>query len=237
MVDIPHLFWLYLVMSSLKTFLYDISGRLRMSPASLYERQRELVRHGLLPVREGRGPGSGVPLTAETVATFLIGLLATDSLIDLAEHTAELCSAKPLLVHTSKRTAKRGNTFHSDLANALVGTGEFTGRDKSEDEASALRCVGVQVTRHWRGVLLQNHPVLDKDEDAAEGFKAVEYLVSEEARQEAPALSHTVSIEMEAFWFVCVRLRRALDLLHTYYPPNLFPAMHGTKKPPDAGGK
>lgn len=170
----------------------------------------------MLPVREGRGPGSGVPLTAETVATFLIGLLATDSLTDLAQRTAALCSAKP-----SKETAKGGNTFHSDLANALTAAGN------SPTKSRLSRCAGVRVTRHWRGVLLANEPVLDKDGLAVKSYRPVEYLVSQEARQEAPVLTHTVSLEMEAFWFVCVRLNLSLEKMDTCYPPDLFPDMRG----------
>ena len=204
MVDIPHYFWFCLAMSSLKTFLYDMSGRLRMSPASLYERQRELVRHGLLPVREGRGPGSGVPLTAETVATFLIGLLATDSLIDLAEHTAELCAAKPSILYPQQETER---TFHSDLADALT-------------EASAARYTGVSVTRHWRGALILDRPTeFEKNGSKAnhEGFASVEYLVSEQARRDASVFSHTVSLENEPFWLICIQLRQRLRRLE---PPS-----------------
>src|SRR4051812_46787232 len=100
-------------MSSLKSFLYVIADSVGQSPAALYERQRVLVRHGLLPVREGRGPGSGVPLTAETLATFLIGLLVSDGLTNLAEHTANLCSARPLI-----GSYRRGSAFRTDVAKA-----------------------------------------------------------------------------------------------------------------------
>ncbi|MCA1533860.1 hypothetical protein I6F21_14960 [Bradyrhizobium sp. NBAIM03] len=203
-VDIHHLFWLSYVMSSLKTFLHDISGRLRMSPAALYERQRELVRHGLLPVREGRGPGSGVPLTPETVATFLIGLLATDSLTDLAERTAGLSAAKPVILGSQPPASTR--TFHSDLAAALI------------DEANG-RYMGVQVTRHWRGLLLLDRPMALDNEGFLEGVASVEYVVSEEARVEAPVLAHTVSLEAEYFWMVCHRLRGQLGLIKPPPPP------------------
>ncbi|MGY3234097.1 hypothetical protein ACVMAJ_000987 [Bradyrhizobium sp. USDA 4448] len=204
-VDIHHLFWFCSVMSSLKTFLHDISGRLRMSPASLYERQRELVRGGLLPVREGRGPGSGVPLTPETVATFLIGLLATDSLTDLAERTAGLSSAKPVILGSQPPVSTR--TFHSDLADALI------------EKANTPRYMGVQVTRHWRGLLLLDRPIALDKEGFVEGVASVEYVVSEEARVEAPVLAHTVSLEAEYFWMVSHRLRGQLGLIKPPPPP------------------
>ncbi|WP_247473947.1 hypothetical protein [Bradyrhizobium sp. 30] len=213
-MDTHHFFWFCLVMSSLKKFLFDfVAPRLRVSPASLYERQRELVRGGLLPVRQGRGPGSGVPLTPDTLAIFLIGLLATDGLTDLVEHTSALCSAKTLLVHKPTKETRYGNTFQSDLAKALAGSDEFTGKDASD--SSAHPCAGVQVTRHWRGALLQNLGVPDGDGDAAEGWKAVEYIVSDESRRKAPVLAQTVSLEMEAFWLVSTRLREELGLIET----------------------
>ena len=70
-------------MSSLKSFLPILSQRVLMSEASLYERQRVLVRMGLLPTRGGRGPGNGVPLSAASVSWLLVSLLVADSLSDL----------------------------------------------------------------------------------------------------------------------------------------------------------
>lgn len=201
-------------MSSLKKFLLDfVAPRLRLSPASLYERQRELVRGGLLPVREGRGPGSGVPLTPDTLATFIIGLLATDGLTDLVEHTSALCSARTLIVSKHTKETRYGNTFQSDLAKALVGSGEFTGKDASDN--SAFPCAGVQVTRHWRGALLQDLAIPDADGDAAQGLKTVEYIVSDEARRKAPRLAQTVSLEEGEFWLLSTRLREELGLMET----------------------
>ena len=193
-------------MSSLKTFLYEIANNLQVSPASLYERQRELVRHGLLPVREGRGPGSGVPLTPGTLATFLIGLLGTDSLTDLAKHTAALCLARAQLVRSSKRSK---HTLQSDLSDALVGK---TGPLDANGPGAFPRCTGLQITRHWRGVLLEADDPTDEQVELAEGLKGMEYLVSHEARLKASAISHTVSVEMEPFWDVCLRLQSELRI-------------------------
>jgi hypothetical protein len=193
-------------MSSLKSFLYEVAPVVGMTSSSLYERQRELVRHGLLPVREGRGPGSGVPLTPETVATFVIGLLASDSLTDLAEQTASLCSARPLLV--TKRSTRRGATFHSDVAKALVDSA-ITGFQPGDDLHDNLYA-GIQVTRHWRGVLLQNRELTLGKGEAIDGIQGVEYIVSEEARLASSLIAHTASIEMEPFWALCMRLRAKL---------------------------
>ena len=47
----------------------------------LYERQRALVRKGLLESVKGRGPGSGVRADEAALATFFISLLSHDLLV------------------------------------------------------------------------------------------------------------------------------------------------------------
>ena len=194
-------------MIGLKSFLKEFSDFTdgELSHDALYARQRELVRCGLLPTREGRGPGSGVPLLPDTLATFLIGLLATDSLTDLGERTAQLCSACPFefLKGKSRRIARA--TFHADVAKALVGStirGFQPGDDLHENLYS-----GIQVTRHWRGVILQNRDIQTPDGTLRDGMQGVEYLVGEDQRLASSMLSRTVSIEQELFWTLCLRLR------------------------------
>jgi hypothetical protein len=78
-----------------------------MSQAALYERQRALVRAGLLHSSGGRGPGSGVRATADAIALLLISLLATDSLSETAKRTKALANLKSVTGRcplTSKRT-------------------------------------------------------------------------------------------------------------------------------------
>ena len=65
-----------------------------MTHAALYERQRVLVRAGLLQQRPGRGPGSGVPANAKSVAMLLISLLATGSLSEVEEQTKVIANLK-----------------------------------------------------------------------------------------------------------------------------------------------
>lgn len=81
-------------MSSLKTYLPKLAVELGTTPAALYERQRALVREGLLVAEPGRGPGSGVHLTAESVALLLIAILATDSLSKTGVNTRKIAEAK-----------------------------------------------------------------------------------------------------------------------------------------------
>lgn len=79
---------------SLKAYVPVLAWRLGTTPAALYERQRTLVRDGILPHRGGRGPGSGVQLGPYQVALLLLAVLATDSLTETGEKVRILATAK-----------------------------------------------------------------------------------------------------------------------------------------------
>jgi len=111
--------------TSLKGFIPTLARLVGMTPAALYERQRALVRAGLLQVKGGRGPGSGVRLTADTVALLLIAVLASDSLSDTEEKAravANLRSARCPLTGT--------NNFRAALA-AILASSDLSKRVKS----------------------------------------------------------------------------------------------------------
>ena len=78
---------------SLRSYLFKLSELLGLTPIALYERQRELVRAGLLHAEGTRGPGAGVRLSPEAVAVLLISVLATDSLSEVAKRTREIAGA------------------------------------------------------------------------------------------------------------------------------------------------
>ena len=80
--------------SSLKAYVPQLAWRLGTTPAALYERQRALVRDGMLEHTGGRGPGSGVQVGPYPVALLLIAVLATDSLSETAEKVRILAAAK-----------------------------------------------------------------------------------------------------------------------------------------------
>jgi hypothetical protein len=82
-------------MSSLKSFLMAFMTAVNMHHAALYERQRALVRHGILKPVPGRGPGSGVELSSYSVATLLIACAAAPSLSDVDDRIADYCNASP----------------------------------------------------------------------------------------------------------------------------------------------
>jgi|APCry1669192522_1035417.scaffolds.fasta_scaffold00309_3 hypothetical protein len=80
---------------SLKAILPDIGRILAISPHVLYVRQQALMRDAILESQPGRGPGSGVVASPETVATLLVAILSSVSLADTPERAAAFCAAMP----------------------------------------------------------------------------------------------------------------------------------------------
>jgi hypothetical protein len=106
-------------MISLKAFLPVLANEFGVSEASLYERQRALVRIGLLPAPATRGRNSGGALVnPDTVSVMLIAVLATDNLSEIDERVIRLARArvepatgKPAVcVFTKKRTFRAAVT-------------------------------------------------------------------------------------------------------------------------------
>jgi DNA-binding IscR family transcriptional regulator len=116
---------------SLKALIPKIASALGTTPAALYERQRALVRAGLLHPLPGHGPGSGVRATPESVALLLIALLATSSLTETEGQTARIMNLKS----ANKRCPLTGKkTFSTALAAVLA----------SEELAKRVQTVGVE---------------------------------------------------------------------------------------------
>jgi hypothetical protein len=107
--------------TSLNSFIPFLSETLLLNPSALYERLRALVRLGLLVSAKGRGPGSGVRLGPETLATFLISFMASDNIADAAQTTTALSNA-PLNAHSIKGDKALGGakTFKAALVNILT---------------------------------------------------------------------------------------------------------------------
>lgn len=109
--------------SSLKSYIPALALLLDCSAAALYERQRALVRNGLLGIQEGRGPGTGVHVGPYSVALLLIAVLATDSLSDTAVRARAIAKARPIgPLKTCPLTAR--SCFEDALAQILsrIGT-------------------------------------------------------------------------------------------------------------------
>jgi hypothetical protein len=76
--------------------MFPALGRiLGLSPDALYARQRAFVASGILDSTPGRGPGSGVRATPETLADFLIGMLSHASLADNVAFAKAIARAVP----------------------------------------------------------------------------------------------------------------------------------------------
>lgn len=143
-------------MSSLKSFLFGVSPIIGISPAALYERQRALVKLGLLTPSPGRGPGSGVPLSAESVAVVIVCILAAEALSDVDERVAALCNAAPDTHSLSdvKRWTDLGKpTFCSEISRLLSG-------DQLQWRPTPRVYRGIRVTRSWRGQIMHGRGAL-----------------------------------------------------------------------------
>ena len=83
-------------MSSLKGFIPGLAKLLSSTPLALYERQRALVRAGLLssPKHNKRGPGGGIQATAPSVSLMLISMLSTDNLSAVEASAGAVAAAK-----------------------------------------------------------------------------------------------------------------------------------------------
>jgi hypothetical protein len=160
-------------MASLKSFLQGVAPILGVSLATLYERQRALVRLGVLPPSTGAGPGSGVPFTAENFAAILISLLASDSLSDVDQSMVALFKAKQENDWSWGRFEKRSDgptsswseltprgkpTLLRDVALVLSG---YTANVPWEEHEEAPELswtighiTGVRVSRVWRGQIV-----------------------------------------------------------------------------------
>jgi hypothetical protein len=106
-------------MSSLQASIVPLAKTLGLSEHALYERQLALMGK-LLPARTGRGPGSGTPFSAETVAVLVISMLATDSIKGCVEATRALCDARLTSIPIGQEDELGSpQTFKAAMVNAL----------------------------------------------------------------------------------------------------------------------
>lgn len=96
-------------MASMAGFIPGLAEMLGVKASTLDERQKALVRAGLLTTKPGRGPGSGVKATPESVAMLLISMLAPGGLAQThleAKAIAKLESEGEACRLTGKKTFK-----------------------------------------------------------------------------------------------------------------------------------
>ncbi|HUK07776.1 MAG TPA: hypothetical protein VLX09_07925 [Stellaceae bacterium] len=141
-------------MSSLKGFIPTLGKIIGMTPDALYERQRMLVRAGLLDAGEGRGPGSGVRATPETVALLLIAVLASEGLADVERRVGAIAQARVMTPEPCELTGKR--RFGEALAElfdrpSLAGLRVLVSRTSLRAEIEGLSFDGKAVASVFAG--------------------------------------------------------------------------------------
>ncbi len=102
-------------MNSIKALVPGIAEILGLTAGQIYERQRALVRAGILKLRAGRGPGSGVPATPENVAWLLIAVLMGET--RPADDFRSVAAARPLIPDPPPRFGTQ--TFFALLVSLL----------------------------------------------------------------------------------------------------------------------
>jgi hypothetical protein len=105
-------------MRSLTNFLPELAPFFGLTEQALYERQRALVRLGLLQAPKGRGRGSGAQATPETVACLIVAALVTDNLSDTDKRVEKLAFA-PCVGKSDRCPWTGGKTFLEALTMLL----------------------------------------------------------------------------------------------------------------------
>ncbi|MFB9262271.1 hypothetical protein ACFFWD_03665 [Bradyrhizobium erythrophlei] len=112
-------------MAGLKSFLPVMAEAFGTTADALYSRQRALTQMGLLPYVAGKGPGSGVPLTADSLGVMIIALMASDNLRDTDTRVKKLCEAPPdKLIGDESKHYMALPTFRSAMETAIKEFGQ-----------------------------------------------------------------------------------------------------------------
>lgn len=130
---------------SLTSFLPNLVPDLGLTQAALYERQRALVRLGLLQKPTGRGRGSGSDATPHGIALVVLSVLATDNLSEMDERIAALARA-PIDEWHKRKICRltRKTTFVNALAE-VIRHPELAQRVRSVE----VERQGVYATIYW----------------------------------------------------------------------------------------
>jgi hypothetical protein len=129
----------------LKTYFPTLAEYVGASPVQLNEWMRALVSVGALSARPGRGPGSGVELSATSVSVLLLALLSSDIRNEAAEWARKLSKAKPLPQRQCSITGAR--TLRDAIARGLEGKGLYDGRAASLAQINVERGEGIATLR------------------------------------------------------------------------------------------
>lgn len=83
-------------MTALKTYLPALAKTIGKNPSQLNEWLRALVAAKVLVPRKGKGPGSGVELSAQSLSAFILALLSGEVRNEAVALCKLLAGAKPL---------------------------------------------------------------------------------------------------------------------------------------------
>ena len=138
-------------MIGLKTYISTLSPLLGQTHEMLYERQRMLVRHGLLESVEGRGRGSGVRADEKALAAFLISFMAHDILAHVS--VAEVfCEMRFMSSWTTPESQSRAGMSYAGKC-PFTGAKNFRGALEAilGHEPLAKKNSGIELQRNWPG--------------------------------------------------------------------------------------
>lgn len=136
-------------MISLKAFSAELGPLVGLTEAALYERQRALVRMGMLP-EAVKGRGRGLAATPETVATLLIAVMVTDNLSDVDIRVHQLAQMR-----AKRRCEFTGKFLFADALSAVLASQDLAEKISSihvfrADLAAQIRFIGAHPTDNKR---------------------------------------------------------------------------------------
>ena len=118
-------------MNSLTGFLPILVPHLGITQAAIYERQRALVRLGLLPKPTGRGRGSGATATPRAAALICLSVLVTDNLSEMDARVRALAQAPIDTWRKRKRCGLTGATTFVEALSAILADHHIASRTNS----------------------------------------------------------------------------------------------------------
>jgi hypothetical protein len=118
-------------MNSLTSFLPLLMPHLGITQAAIYERQRALIRLGLLPKPTGRGRGSGATATPRAAALICLSVLVTDNLSEMDSRVSALAQARIETWRKRKRCGLTGATTLVEALSAILADYNLASRTRS----------------------------------------------------------------------------------------------------------
>ena len=134
--------------TSLKTLLPEVARILGESANVLDQRQRALVREGLLESLPGHGPGSGVRASPESMAVLVIGMVATPIWSETGPAARALADAVPPTFLGGLNSRSNKPSFKEELTKIFADESLAAHVEKIEFDSSAGRVIVVPDLSH-----------------------------------------------------------------------------------------